>query len=83
MTAALSRICIRLTSGRLSDIIFAEMVSGYMNALPLLSEEDVPDASFVCVKVKKHTVYQLRRSLACHGIKTLGNKTALLDRKAL
>ncbi len=53
------------------------MASGYKNALPLLSQEDVPDASFIYTKVEKHTVYQLRRWLACHGIKTL------LDRKAL
>ena len=59
------------------------MASGYRNALPLLSEEDVPDASFIYAKVEKLSVDQLRRWLACHVIKTLGNKTAVLDRKAL
>ena len=45
-------------------------------ALPLLSEEDVPGASFIHAKIEKHSVDQLRRWLACHGINTLGNKTA-------
>ena len=49
---------------------------GYSNALPLLSEEDVPGASFIHAKIEKHSVDQLRRGLACHGINTLGNKTA-------
>ena len=39
--------------------------AGYRNALPLLSEEDVPGY----VKLEKHSVDQLRRLLACRGIK--------------
>ena len=42
---------------------------GYRNALPLLSEEDVLDAFFMYVKLEKHRVDQLRRWLACRGIK--------------
>ena len=56
------------------------MVSGYRNALPLLSEEDVLGACFIYVKLEKHSVDQLRRWLACRGIKNSWNKTALLKR---
>ena len=37
------------------------MASGYKNALSLLSEEDVPGASFVHAQLDKHSVDQLRR----------------------
>ena len=60
--------------------MFTEMASGYKNALPLLSEEDVPGASFIYAKLDKHSVDQLRRWLAWRGIKRSGNKTALLER---
>ena len=60
--------------------VFSEMASGYRNALPLLNEEDVPDASFIYAKLEKHSVDQLRIWLACRRIKTLGNKTVLLER---
>ena len=59
------------------------MASGYMNAVPLLSEEDVPGACFIYVKLEKHSVDQLRKWLTCRGIKKSWNKTALLERKAL
>ena len=59
--------------------IFTDMASGYVNTLPFLTEEDVPDASFIYAKLEKHSVDQLRRWLACRGIKISGNKTALLE----
>ena len=59
------------------------MASGYRNALPFLSEEDVPGVCFIHIKVEKHSVDQLRRWLACRGIKKSWNKTALSERKAL
>ena len=60
--------------------VFSEMASGYRNVLPLLNEEDVPGASFIYAKLDKHSVDQLRRWLACPGIKRSGNKTVLLER---
>ena len=80
---ALSWLCTRLTPGLVSDKLFTEVVSGYRNALPLWSEEDVLGAGFIYVKLEKHCVDQLRRWLACRGIKKSWNKTALLERKAL
>ena len=56
------------------------MISGYKNALPLLGEEDVPGASFIYDILEKHGVDQLRRWLACRGIKRSGNITGLLER---
>ena len=58
-------------------------IKAYRNALPLLSEEDVLGACFTYVKLEKHSDDQLRRWLACRGIKKSWNKTALLERKAL
>ena len=56
------------------------MAYGYKNALPLLSEEDVPGAaSFIHAKLDKHSLDQLRRWLACRGMTRSGNKTALLE----
>ena len=63
-----------------ADITFVEMASGYRNALPLLNEEDVPSASVIYAKLEEHSADQLRRWLACRRIKTLGNKTVLLER---
>ena len=60
-----------------------EMASGYRNALPFLSEEDVPGVCFIHIKLEKHSVDQLRRWLARRGIKKSWNKTALPERKAL
>ena len=60
--------------------IIREMASGYRNALPLLNEEDMPGASFIFAKLEKHSVDQLQRWSACRRIKTLGNKTVLLER---
>ena len=59
--------------------IFTEMASGYVNALPFLSEEDVPGSSCIYATLEKHSVDQLRRWLACRGIERSGNKTALLE----
>ena len=59
------------------------MASGYRNALPFLSEEDVPGVCFIHIKVEKHSVDQLKRWLARRGIKKSWNKTALSERKAL
>ena len=70
--AGANRTCIGL--------LFSEMASAYKNALPLLNEEDVPGASFIYAKLEKPSVDQLRRWLACHRVKTLGNKTVLLER---
>ena len=52
------------------------------NGLWLLERvaEDVPGASFMYAKLEKHNVDQLRRWLACQGIKRSGNKNALLER---
>ena len=51
------------------------MASGYRNALPFLSEEDVPGVCFIHIKLEKHSVDQLRRWLARRGIKKSWNKT--------
>ncbi|KAI0214445.1 hypothetical protein LSAT2_000458 [Lamellibrachia satsuma] len=56
------------------------MASGYETSLPLLTEVDVPGATFVYAKLEKHSVDQLRRWLACRGLKRSGNKSALLER---
>ena len=50
------------------------MASGYRNALPFLSEEDVPGVCFIHIKLEKHSVDQLRRWLARRGIKKSWNK---------
>ena len=60
--------------------IYPNMAPGHRNGLPLLSEEDVPGAYFIYAKLNKHSVDQLRRWLACQGIRRSGNKTALLER---
>ena len=54
----------------------------HRNGLWLLERvaEDMPGASFMYAKLEKRYVDQLRRWLACRGIKRSGNKTALLER---
>ena len=54
--------------------MFTEMVSDYKNVLPLLSEEEVPGGYLIYAKLDKRSVDQLRRWLACRGIKRSENK---------
>ena len=66
------------TSEHLSD---KEMASANMDRPPiLLTEEDVPGASFTYAQLERHSVEQLRRWLVCRGMKRSGNKSALLQR---
>ena len=57
------------------------MASGYNRTRCRSSEEDVPNGSFLYIKLEKRSFKQLRRWFACRGIKRSGNKTSLLEIK--